>query len=59
MSPPILYTADVSPPCRSVLLTAAIAGIDLELREINILDGDHRKEEFLKVKKTCNHFTNR
>lgn len=48
-SKPILYYIDLSPPSRSVLLTAAAIGVELELRVIDLLGGEHLKPEFVKV----------
>ncbi|XP_042870759.1 glutathione S-transferase 1-like [Penaeus japonicus] len=44
-----LYYLDLSPPCRAVMLTARAVGVDLNLKVVNIMAGDHRKPEFLKV----------
>lgn len=46
---PVLYYVDLSPPCRSVLLTAAAIGVELELKKIDLLAGEHLTPEFLKV----------
>lgn len=43
------YYMDMSPPCRAVMLTAKAVGVDLNLKLVNIMTGDHRKPEFLKV----------
>lgn len=45
----ILYYLSLSPPVRSVLLTAKALGIELELRNLNLLEGEHLKPEFTKV----------
>ncbi|KAG4065119.1 hypothetical protein HA402_007516 [Bradysia odoriphaga] len=45
----ILYHLSLSPPVRSVLLTAKALGIELVLRNVNLLEGDHLKPEFIKV----------
>lgn len=45
----VLYSQDISPPCRSVLMTAHAIGLELEVREINLLKKDNMKEEFIKV----------
>ncbi|XP_053999752.1 glutathione S-transferase D7-like [Hylaeus anthracinus] len=45
----ILYSHDISPPCRSVLLTAHAIGVEVEIREINLLTRDNKKEDFLKI----------
>uniref|UniRef100_A0A1Y9HAD7 glutathione transferase n=1 Tax=Anopheles farauti TaxID=69004 RepID=A0A1Y9HAD7_9DIPT len=44
-----LYTAKLSPPGRAVELTAALLGLQLDIIPINLLAGDHRKSEFLKM----------
>uniref|UniRef100_A0A2M4AXM0 glutathione transferase n=1 Tax=Anopheles triannulatus TaxID=58253 RepID=A0A2M4AXM0_9DIPT len=44
-----LYTAKLSPPGRAVELTASLLGLELEIIPINLLAGDHRKPEFLKL----------
>ncbi|EDX08611.1 GD24922 [Drosophila simulans] len=49
MSKPALYYATLSPPSRAVLLTAKAIGLDLELRPINLLKGEHLTPEFLKL----------
>lgn len=49
MSRPILYTADISPPCRGVLLTAKAINLDLETRETNLQNRDNMKPEYVKV----------
>lgn len=46
---PVLYYVMVSPPCRSVLLTAAALGVDLQLKEIDLLGLEHLEPAFLKV----------
>ncbi|XP_047488662.1 glutathione S-transferase 1-like [Penaeus chinensis] len=43
------YYLDMSPPCRAVMLTARAVGVDLNLKLVNIMTGDHRKPEFLKI----------
>ncbi|KAL9913058.1 glutathione S-transferase 1 [Glossina fuscipes] len=48
-SKPVLYYTPRSPPCRAVLLTAAALGVELDLRAMNIKDGDHLTPEFLKL----------
>lgn len=46
---PILYYIIVSPPARACLLTAKALGIELELKEVNLLNGEHLTPEFIKV----------
>lgn len=52
MPRPILYSTDVSPPCRAVLLTAEAIGLDLEIREVNLLKKENLKDDFVKVPTT-------
>ncbi|XP_068145485.1 glutathione S-transferase 1 [Drosophila tropicalis] len=49
MSKPILYYATLSPPSRAVLLTAKAIGLELELRPINLIKGEHLTPEFIKM----------
>uniref|UniRef100_A0A1Y9H2K4 glutathione transferase n=1 Tax=Anopheles dirus TaxID=7168 RepID=A0A1Y9H2K4_9DIPT len=44
-----LYTAKLSPPGRAVELTAALLGLQLDIIPINLMAGDHRKSDFLKM----------
>ncbi|XP_053672087.1 uncharacterized protein LOC128722449 [Anopheles nili] len=44
-----LYTARLSPPGRAVELTAALLDLPLDIIPINLLAGDHRTAEFLKM----------
>uniref|UniRef100_A0A182SIX1 glutathione transferase n=1 Tax=Anopheles maculatus TaxID=74869 RepID=A0A182SIX1_9DIPT len=44
-----LYTAKLSPPGRAVELTAKLLGLTLDIVPINLLAGDHRKPEFLRM----------
>lgn len=46
---PKLYVAAPSPPARSVLITAAAIGLELEKQDINVLKGEHLTPEFIKV----------
>uniref|UniRef100_A0A1L8EGZ4 Putative glutathione s-transferase 1-like protein n=1 Tax=Haematobia irritans TaxID=7368 RepID=A0A1L8EGZ4_HAEIR len=53
MSPkPILYYTPGSPPCCSVMLTAAALSIELELKSLSTKNGDHLTEEFIKMNPT-------
>ncbi|XP_058449272.1 uncharacterized protein LOC131429241 [Malaya genurostris] len=45
----VLYTAKLSPPGRSVELTAKALGLELEINPVNLLAGDHLKPEFVKM----------
>ncbi|XP_017491277.1 PREDICTED: glutathione S-transferase 1 [Rhagoletis zephyria] len=46
---PVLYYSPRSPPSRAVLLTAAAVGVELDLRPMNLKEGDHLTPEFLKL----------
>lgn len=46
---PKLYYSELSPPSRSVLLTANALGLELDLKVINLATGEHLSPEFLKV----------
>ncbi|XP_055679034.1 glutathione S-transferase 1-like [Lutzomyia longipalpis] len=43
------YYSPLSAPCRSILLLCKNLGIELNLKEIDILGGEHLKPEFLKI----------
>ncbi|CAK9804617.1 Glutathione S-transferase 1 [Anthophora quadrimaculata] len=45
----ILYSQDISPPCRAVLMVANAIGLKLEIREINLAKKEHLSEEFIKI----------
>lgn len=46
---PILYYVDWSPPVRTVALTAAALGVDLDMKEVDIIKLHHLKPEFIEV----------
>lgn len=46
---PVLYHLAPSPPCRAVRMLARMIGCELELKIVNVLAGDHLKEDFVKV----------
>ncbi|XP_022905044.2 glutathione S-transferase 1-like [Onthophagus taurus] len=46
---PILYTTDLSPPCRAVYMTAKALNIDVEHKIIDFLNDAHLKDDFLKI----------
>ena len=54
MPRPILYTTDVSPPCRGVLMAAAAIGLELDTRETDLKTQENMKPEFVKVKNVLN-----
>jgi hypothetical protein len=43
------YYTITSPPCRSVLLLAKTLGLELNLKKLDLLKGEHRTAEFLEV----------
>lgn len=40
----------ISPPCRAVLMAGAELGIDFEWKNIDLLDFEHKKLDYIKVK---------
>jgi glutathione S-transferase len=44
-----LYYMSMSAPCRAVLLTAKMVGIEINLKTINLMQGEHMQPEFLKI----------
>lgn len=46
---PKLYTTDLSPPARSVLLTGAHLDIEFEEIQVDLFKKEHRGRDFLKV----------
>ncbi|XP_075976241.1 glutathione S-transferase 1-like isoform X2 [Anticarsia gemmatalis] len=44
-----LYYLPPSPPCRAVMMTAKVLGIDLDLVLTNIMEGAHMTPEYLKM----------
>ncbi|KAH8291011.1 hypothetical protein KR054_007783, partial [Drosophila jambulina] len=47
MSGIVLYGLDISPPVRACQLTLRALELEYEFKEVDLLAGDHRKEEFL------------
>lgn len=45
----ILYNIDWSPPVRAVKVVAKLLGLELEIRDINLLEGEHLKEPFISL----------
>lgn len=43
------YYLPGSSPCRSVLMTAKAVGVDLNLKILDLMSGEHLKPEFLKI----------
>ncbi|XP_018564048.1 glutathione S-transferase 1 isoform X3 [Anoplophora glabripennis] len=44
-----IYGFKASPPVRACLMTIEALGIDVELEEVNVLNGDHLKPEYLQL----------
>ncbi|XP_026826572.1 uncharacterized protein LOC109611401 [Ooceraea biroi] len=44
-----LYYMNMSPPCRAVVLVAETIGLELELIEMNILNGEHLTPEYEQI----------
>ena len=45
----VLYGQDLSPPCRTVLITAHAIGLDLENRQIDLGKQEHLNDEYAKL----------
>jgi len=43
------YYLPGSAPCRSVLMAAKAVGVELNLKVLNLMAGEHLKPEFIKV----------
>lgn len=48
-SVPTLYMTELSPPVRSVLMTAYIIGLPLYKKEVNLISGEQRTAAYLKA----------
>ncbi|KAK5642242.1 hypothetical protein RI129_008409 [Pyrocoelia pectoralis] len=46
---PILYYNELSAPSRSVLMTAKAIGLDLNIKIVDMMNGEHRNPEILKM----------
>ncbi|XP_036143325.1 glutathione S-transferase 1 isoform X2 [Monomorium pharaonis] len=44
-----LYQVTGSAPCRSVRLAAAAVGVDINLKHVDLMGGEHLKPEFIKM----------
>lgn len=47
--PIVLYMTPLSPPARAVQLTAAALGLQLELKNVDLVKQEQLKPEFVKV----------
>lgn len=45
----VLHGLIASPPCRAALLVAKAIGVDLEMKEVNIMAGENRTPEYLEL----------
>nr|WBY51150.1 glutathione S-transferase 2 [Holotrichia parallela] len=45
----VIYSFDISPPCRAVLMTAKALSVDVCVRELNLFNGEQLKPNFLKI----------
>lgn len=48
-SKPILYYLPLSPPARAVALTAAALGVELDIKQVDLLGRENYKPDYLKV----------
>lgn len=51
---PKLYMTELSPPVRSVLITAAALGVELEKQYLDLLKKEQLSPDFLKVSTALN-----
>lgn len=49
MSKPVLHGLEMSAPCRLVLASAKIVGLDLEFKNVDLFSNEHKSEAYLKV----------
>lgn len=49
MAPIVLYHSSYSPFSRSVLLLMRYLKLDVELKHLNMMEGEHLKEDFVKI----------
>jgi glutathione S-transferase len=52
MGPIVIYGMPPSPPCRILMMTCDVIGIEYEMRPCNITKGENRTPEYLKVRST-------
>uniref|UniRef100_A0A1A9V271 Uncharacterized protein n=1 Tax=Glossina austeni TaxID=7395 RepID=A0A1A9V271_GLOAU len=52
-STPILYYDDLSPQARSCYMLIKVLEIDVELKHINLINGEHFSEEYSKINPSC------
>ena len=50
MAPIDLYVHYVSAPCRAVIMTAKILGIEANYHVVDLMTGEQNKPEFIKVR---------
>lgn len=44
-----LYYTEASAPCRSVIMTAKMVGVELNLKKMDLMAGEQMKPEFVKI----------
>lgn len=49
---PTLYMSELSPPVRSVLMTARMLGLPLYKKEVNLISGENKTPGYLKASKS-------
>ena len=49
-----LYYVPTSPPCRAVMMTAYLVGVDVNLKMVDLMGGELKKPEFLKMNRQHN-----
>jgi glutathione S-transferase len=52
MAPIVIYGMPPSPPCRILMMTCDVIGLEYEMRPCNITKGENRTPEYLKVRPT-------
>lgn len=46
---PVLYSDDLSPPCRAVLMLAKAINLNLDVTDTSLIGGENLKSDFVKV----------
>lgn len=50
MMMPVLHYLPPSPPCRAVLLLGRMLNIEFDLKQVNLMEGEHLKPEFIQAR---------
>ena len=45
-----IYGMDVSAPVRMIMMTSEVLGLEYEFFVVNLMEGEHMKPEYLKVR---------